>query len=172
MIELRFARSVATATGVLSVSVFAVPPMTASAADAAETHCVLRMDAAADSSRAKKADLNCYPTLAEALAESGPPIQEPNGTKERSAALAASTIAIHFDGRNNSGSSISISGTECSGGHVNLTNDWVNRIRSTANFCPTVKFFDGFDKSGDAEATSGITNLGPLDRRANSVSYY
>lgn len=168
--EARLGKSIAAVTGALSVSVIAVPSGSATVVGDEESHCVIRMEA--ESAEAFPDALSCYPTLEEALSESGPPIDALKGPESRSAALASSTLAMHFDGRNNTGSSISISGTECSGGHVNLTSDWVNRIRSTANFCPTVKFFDGFDKSGDAEATSGIANLGPLDRRANSISYY
>lgn len=149
-----------------------------------ESHCVLRIIGTDADGSYETAPPDCYPTLAEALEHSDPPAT-PNrlGAGSASApvtgsgdagvsAASGNTLAVHFDGANLSGSSIIITGGTCSGGHVNLSSSWINRISSTLNSCGTVLFWDGFDKTGSYEATDLLTvNLGALNNRANSVGY-
>lgn len=116
----------------------------------------------------------CYPTLDEALAASGPPAGAPESTLERRSGMSAAsvTLATHFAALSLTGASISISGTTCGGGYVNLSSSWVNRISSTLNNCPSVVFFAGVDKGGAAEVTTaGSHNLGSLNDLSQSVSY-
>ena len=87
----------------------------------------------------------------------------------RPSVAATRVIGTHFDGLNRTGSSISIVGTDCSGGHVNLSAAWTDRISSTQNGCATVRFFDGFDKTGAWEDTA--FNLSALNNQANSIMY-
>ncbi len=47
----------------------------------------------------------------------------------------ASTLGVHFDGTNGTGSSISVSGGGCTGGHWNTGGSWANRISSSWNGC-------------------------------------
>lgn len=116
----------------------------------------------------------CYPTLDEALAASGPPAAVPESARARRTGVSASsvTLATHFAALSLTGASISISGTTCGGGYVNLSSTWVNRISSTLNNCPSVVFFAGVDKGGAAEVTTiGSHNLGSLNDLSQSVSY-
>lgn len=115
----------------------------------------------------------CYPTLEEALEDSGPPADGDAGRAARSSVSASSvTLATHFAALGLTGASISISGTTCGGGHVNLSSSWVNRVSSTLNNCPTVVFFAGVDKGGASEVTAaGSHNLGALNDLSQSVSY-
>lgn len=150
-----------------------------------ESHCVLRITGTNTDGSYDTAPPECYPTLAEALANSDPPATPrrlgagsaiaPVGAAEADPGVRAasgSTLAVHFDGAGLSGSSIVITGGTCGGGHVNLSASWTNRISSTLNSCETVVFWDGFDKSGSYEVTDLLTvNLGALNNRANSVGY-
>ena len=167
-------RTVATATS-LAVVVAAAPAV---GADEMGEHCVLEVVGVADDGELLTSEPFCYATLAEVLDAAGPSAAA--GGSVSAGSLAGSemqlqqsgTIARHFAGSNRTGASITITGTDCGGGWLNLSSDWVNRISSTQNFCPVVRFFDGFDKSGASETTGTSTvNLGPLNNRANSVSY-
>jgi hypothetical protein len=149
-----------------------------------ESHCVLRIVGTDVDGAYETAPPDCYPTLAEALANSDPPATplrlgagsatapDVGAADPAVRAASGSTLAVHFDGAHLSGSSIVITGGTCGGGHVNLSSSWTNRISSTLNSCETVVFWDGFDKSGSYEATDLLTvNLGALNNRANSVGY-
>jgi hypothetical protein len=78
-------------------------------------------------------------------------------------------IGTHFDGFNFTGSYISVSGWTCSGGWLNLSSGWINRISSTNSPC-WVAHFDGYDLTGDVEYAT-FANLGALNNRANSLQY-
>ena len=156
-----------------------LPAGTATAQEPSEeSHCVLRIIGTAADGTYETAPPVCYPTLAEALANSDPPAT-PRRLGAGSAAAgpgvqaaSSGTLAVHFDGAGLSGSSIVITGGTCGGGHVDLSSSWTNRISSTLNSCETVVFWDGFDKTGSYEVTDLLTvNLGALNNRANSVGY-
>ncbi len=141
-----------------------------------EEHCVVGVTGVRRSGELVISEPECFGTLAEALAavptvELGPEIAlSPLFQAQLDAASVV--LSTHFDGSNRTGSSLTIAGTECGGGYVNLSSAWVNRISSTSNGCSTVRFFDGFDKSGATEVTGLSTvNLGGLDNAANSVQY-
>lgn len=149
------------------------------AAEPVDDHCVVEVTGIEPSGRYLTSEPVCYPTLVEALAEAGVPV-DPAGTRsgfgdiEHSGAIALAdrTIGIHWDGANRTGASITISGGECSGGFVDLSAAWTDRISSTWNACPATRFFDGFGKTGDSEQTGTLAvNLGALNNRANSISY-
>lgn len=144
--------------------------------------CVVRVTGQEDDGRLLTGAPVCYPTIAEALVAAGVEI-EPDGTDltfeqiEESGALdaavdSAGLLGVHWDGANRSGASITVSGGECSGGHHNLSSTWINRISSTWNGCPSVLFYDGYDKTGSYELTTTSTvNLGSLNNASNSIGY-
>lgn len=77
-------------------------------------------------------------------------------------------------GSNYSGSSLSIAGSSCSGGWLNLPSNWVNRINSTVTYgsgCDRVKHFDSYALSGSYQSTWPNGNLSYMIDRANSVQY-
>lgn len=165
------------AAATASLTIGAVPAAAESMGRANE-HCVIHVVGVERSGRFITDRPTCYPTLTEALADAGVPVDSSKHRSfesiERSGVLAqaAGTIGIHWDGANRTGASITISGADCSGGWLNLSNDWTNRISSTWNVCASTQFFDGFDKTGSSEVTGVYSeNLGALNNRANSISY-
>lgn len=138
-------------------------------------HCVVRV--VDDAGELRERSRSCFASLSEALADAG--VVEP-GTRVGSedlehydgAALASGVIGVHWDGANRTGASITISGSACGGGWLNLSNDWINRISSTWNLCPTTRFYNGFNLTGSSETlgTSAV-NLGALNNLSNSISY-
>lgn len=142
-----------------------------------EQHCEIEVLGVRPDGELITSELECYPTLAQALAEAGPPpptlwssLVATIGSSPTLSA-AAGTIAVHYDGANRSGSSITVSGSGCTDGYLNLSADWINRISSTLNYC-TTRFFDGYDKGGGHETTTTSTvNLGSLNNASNSIYY-
>ena len=51
-------------------------------------------------------------------------------------------IGIHYEGRDFTGASLTLSGTDCAGGGITLTGGvWDNRIRSTRNGCSRIEHY-------------------------------
>ena len=93
---------------------------------------------------------------------------------EVAAGARYATLARHWEGSNYSGSSLSIAGSSCSGGWLNLPSNWVNRINSTVTYgsgCDRVKHFDSYALSGSYQSTWPNGNLSYMIDRANSVQY-
>ena len=139
---------------IAALTVFAAP---APAAPRPEEHCVLHVVGQADNGELLTEAPVCFASAAAAAAS-------PLG--------ATSTIAVHYDGANFTGSSITISGSTCSGGWLNLSFAWRNRISSTQNFCPQIRHFDGLNLTGAWQATFGTGgNLSTLNNKTESVQY-
>ena len=87
-------------------------------------------------------------------------------------ATTSSTIGTHYDGFGLTGSSFSVVGSDCSGGWLNLSSTWDNRVSSTANGCPRIRHWDGDNISGAWQETyGGGGNLSTLNNKANSIQY-
>lgn len=175
-------------TGVGSVA-SAESPLSDSDVD----HCVLHVESIDSSAQLVGQDLQCFATFGEAMASVGLPYESPGdlpGRESKNAdqqPLASSSallgggqvamasggsLATHFDGSNYTGASITISGTDCGGGWLNLASAWANRISSTYNFCSNVVFYDDIDKTGASRSTPLYgSNLGTFSNRAESVMY-
>lgn len=82
--------------------------------------------------------------------------------------MSSTTIGTHFDGVF-SGSFITVSGTTCGGGWLNLSAAWVNRISSTSSSC-LVRHYDGYNLTGAVQSVF-VAPLTTLDDRANSLQY-
>lgn len=134
-------------------------------------HCVLHAAADTESGSILTPPIDCYPTLSEAIEAAGGISPIGRLTRTSAASASSSVLAVHFDGANRGGQSLTVSGASCDA-TVNLSSAWVDRISSTWNICGTVRFFDDFDKGGVGE-TTGVTtnNLGALNNIAASVYY-
>ena len=78
-------------------------------------------------------------------------------------------VGYHYDGFNLTGSYITVAGTVCNGGWLNLSWDWINRISSTWSPC-WVGHYDGYNLTGSGEYLT-FGNLGSLNNAANSLVY-
>lgn len=144
-----------------------------------DDHCVLHIEGQKASGEFEVGDPVCFGTLAEALAEAGADVDSSDRQLRMDdvatsdlASNSSGLLAIHFDGTNRSGASITISGSLCTGGWLNLSSAWVNRISSTFNTCNTTTFFDGFNLTGAADPTGlSAVDLKGIPDAANSVQY-
>ncbi len=160
---------------------FAVPllalalgtPTTAVTTDTEAEHCVVVVVEQAADGELITTDPECFGTKSAALAyaEWQTAVRTPGGT-----ALATFTLGTHYDGLSGTGSSISVVGSSCSGGHWNTPSSWDNRISSTRNGCNRVKHHDYPNKGGSYASTWGVGVLSNvpsyMNNRAESVSYW
>ena len=164
----------------------AAAPVPAAALSAkAETHCVVSVvDHEADGEMVMTEPV-CFDTFAEALSfASGGAIALPSAAQgsdvfvEGSAAAVAAasfTIGIHYDGYGGSGSSVSVTGSSCTGGYWNTSSTWDNRISSSYNGCPVLRYYNYANKISYLGSTSGTGTTDNLPSAANnkaeSISY-
>lgn len=172
----------AAAAGVAAATVlaFGSPPIAASTTKNSpdDIHCVLHVIGQEPDGEYITEDLGCFGSLDDALTTAGaipPDTFRRMSAPAREAVVAAQltmTIGTHFENANRTGASISVTGSDCGGGYVNLSSDWVDRISSTSNGCGATRFFEGFDKSGASETTNYATlNLGSRNNSSRSIQY-
>ena len=138
----------------------AVPSTPTSAAP----HCLTRVTGKSASGELRLSTPACYSTLTAVL------------LKAVGGGLVALSgdfiLGTHYDGANFTGASISVQGSDCYGGYINLTGWWANRVSSTANGCPEIYHYYWPDLAGTSEATyGGGGNLSSLDNLSESISY-
>lgn len=166
-----------------------IPVTTAGAAEPAERraeHCVMRIVGQRPDGELVT-DNACFDTFPEAMASVGirtdakhPLEADLDDLARRSSGDEGDEeeepeeriIAVHFDYFNLQGPSVSVIGTTCMGGYVNLPPTWTNRISSTASaVCSVVAHFDLPNKGGASEDTMPSGNLSALNNKADSIQY-
>lgn len=171
----RLVRSAIVLAVALAASFATVP----SAQARGERHCVLRVVGQRPSGELVTAPATCFASFADAMASIGVDTRGiPNPNPETLAAAgrldSAVTFAIgvHYDGANWTGSSSTVTGSNCLGGWMNVSSTWLNRISSTWNGCNRILHFDGYNLTGSYESTMGDGgNLSALNNRTNSIQY-
>jgi len=149
-----------------------------------ESHCVLRVLGQTDGELLLSPP-ECYQTLAAALeaASGGTLTLDPDFSGAQLLVdgslgqfALASTLGVHFDGLNGTGSSISVSGAGCTGGYWNTGAGWANRISSSWNGCYRLRHHDLPNAAGSSGDTVGVGSThnvpSSINNKAESVSYW
>ena len=136
------------------------PPSTPTSA---APHCLTRVTGKSTSGELQLSTPACYATFTAVLlkARGGGVV-----------ALSDFILGTHYDGAGFTGASISVQGSDCYGGYINLTGWWANRVSSTANGCPEIWHYYWPDLGGTSEVTTYvIVNLSSLNNLSESISY-
>ena len=138
------------------------PPTTPTSA---APHCLTRVTGKSPSGELQLSTPACYATFATVLLKAG-------GGDGVVALSGDFIIGTHYDGANFTGASISVQGSDCYGGYINLTGWWANRVSSTINGCPQIDHYFWPNLGGPSEATTGFGgNLFWLNNLSESISY-
>jgi hypothetical protein len=136
------------------------PPSTPTSA---APHCLTRVTGKSASGELRLSTPVCYSTFAHVQLRAGGGVVALGGDF---------IIGTHYDGASFSGASISVQGSDCYGGYINLTGWWANRVSSTINGCPVVNHYYWPNLGGSSEATTGFGgNLSSLNNLSESISY-
>jgi hypothetical protein len=154
-----------------------LPAASAASAAPAANHCVVHVTGQKASGELTTSSPRCYTTFSEAMrAERVTAWGEDASARaaDSGVALASFTLGIHYDftGQNPAGGSTSTVGSSCTGGWLNTSAAWNNRIGSTSNGCPSIRHYDGYNLTG----TSVVTfppggDLGVMNNRTSSIQY-
>jgi len=152
---------------------------------AREVHCVVTTDGQRSDGELITIDTECFATFSDAMwaASDGALVLASDaaasvlftdpGVSER---VASFTLGIHFDGYSGTGSSITVVGDSCTGGHWNTPAWFDNKISSSYNGCARLKHFDFANASRYMASTTGVGTTDNLPDSANdkteSVSYH
>jgi hypothetical protein len=168
--------------GRLSVVLIAAALLPAAGAGAADAspgaqHCVIQVVGQSESGEFQTTPEQCYSTFAAAARASGIPGVEASDTPASlsEAQMAASwAIGIHYDGFSGTGATLTVNGSDCAGGWLNVSATWVNKISSTRNGCNRISHYSGTNLTGSVETTFGVnslTNLSGLNNATDSIQY-
>lgn len=149
----------------------ASPALAQDDADSKAPYCVLEPTARTEYDQLV-GEVTCVETFAEsaALLGFGEDIDTPAELIE-AASAASADVAVHFDGFNYTGDTLTVSGA-CDGGWINLNTTWNNRISSTLSSCGRVRHFLDLDLGGSYYDTTGSGNLGSgFSNAISSVKY-
>lgn len=142
-----------------------------------ERHCVVEVLDDTDGTLTTGSE-QCYASFADAQEHASRGTKSPSarGTAESQNAptAASSTIGVHFTGTSYTGSSITITGSVCSGGVWYPTGSWNNNIASSYHYCGSsaTRFYDSSLCSGTSLAIySAASTLGSMNDRASCVRY-
>jgi hypothetical protein len=136
------------------------PPAAAEEAEE-EEHCVLVVLDQGPDGELRTADPVCGPTRPGALQRVG-----------TATLLADFPIGVHYDGAGFTGSSVTVMGSGCTGGWLNLPGSWNDRISSTLHGCPTIRHYQHVYLTPPSVTTwSPGGNLGSLSNEVSSIQY-
>jgi hypothetical protein len=156
----------------------AVSPPSAGAT-AAGNHCVVSVVGQRPSGEFLTSQPVCYDSFVAAMHAagvdtSGLSVVSPSSlaASDRLQSATSSIIGIHYDGFNWTGGSFSVSGSNCSGGWLNVAPVWNDRISSTSNGCPRIRHFWDANLVGTSQDTLGVGgNLSTLNNQTTSIQY-
>jgi hypothetical protein len=138
---------------------------------AAAPHCLTRVIGQEATGEFRLSTPSCYATMADVQRNAGSTAS--GGSSDGVAAFGGDfVIGTHYDGSGFSGASISVVGSDCYGGYLNLTGWWANRVSSTANGCPSINHYYWPNLGGTHETTQGGGgNLWSHNNLSESISY-
>jgi hypothetical protein len=154
---------------VLAALVAAIVPTASATADTAPApphgdHCVVHVTGQRASGELTVSSPRCYASHRSAMTAEGVGARRQGATFE---------IGYHCDGYHLVAPCTSVVGDSCTGGWLNTSAFWSNRISSTRNGCPTVRHHDRPNLAGSVKATvgTGPHNLTTFDNRTESLQY-
>ena len=158
---------------VLAAVLAAVPLVLTAPAEAAPSasgdHCIIHVTGQKPTGELTTSSPRCYATQAIAMRAEGVGASGPNASL---AAASSFILGTHCDGYNGGAPCTSTVGTGCTGGWLNVSATWNNRISFTQSGCPTIIHFDGFNLTGtDYPVGLGNTNLTGFNNRTSSIQY-
>lgn len=147
-------------------------PASARAAEQPQEHCVIHVVDRTPDGELLVSEPACYATFGEAMRAEGVDAWGADAARVDAVTAATFTIGTHFDGANFTGSSMSVVGSDCAGGWLNVSASWNNRISSTMNGCPRIRHYSGYNLTGSTQDTySPGGNLTVLDNQTSSIRY-
>jgi len=137
------------------------PAATAGGEVRQEEHCVVRVVGIKPSGELITTKPECSTTRAAAMARA-----------TQRGQLSSFAIGIHFDGASFTGDTFTVVGDDCTGGWLNLSAAWINRVSSTLHGCPRIRHFDGYNLTSSFQTTNWPGgNLTALNNATNSIQY-
>ncbi|HEU4523936.1 MAG TPA: peptidase inhibitor family I36 protein [Gemmatimonadales bacterium] len=158
---------------IVAVALASVVPMSTASADTGDQHCVVHVIDKDETGQLIVSDPECYDTFTEAMTSEDVDAWGADAETQVLGVVAATfTIGTHYDGANFTGASMSVVGSDCAGGWLNVSADWNNRISSTRNGCPRIRHYSGANLTGITQDT--VTpggNLTTLNNLTSSIRY-
>jgi len=156
-----------------------VGPISTETANAATSNCVIHVVGKDAHNNFITGPMTCYSSFSEVLQASGAKNVSdgitPTSGVSSSTLLDVGIIGTHYDGSGGTGTSVSVEGSDCSGGGLNLPGSWNDKISSTLNGCPIIVHYENANYAGATATTytsgSLSTISGYMNNRTTSIIY-
>ncbi len=177
---LRVRRRLALTLAIAAAMVVAVPTGAGAKTELnqREKHCVVYVTEKTVEGELKMSEPTCAKSREGAAEIASRPIYKPQSADIDGMAFGLSnfTIGIHYNGRNGTGSSITVVGSSCTGGYWNTPTWFDNKESSVYNGCYRLRHFNLPNMGGSATNTYGVgqtDNISAwMNNRTESVSYH
>jgi hypothetical protein len=159
----------------------AIPvPASAQAQTSKSQSCVITVTGVDANNNFITEPMKCYDTFAASLRSIGATVPDnvsPTTVNMSAVTATTSAIGIHYDASNGTGSALTVTGTGCTGGGLNVPIAWNDRISSTLNGCPTIQHFENTNYAGASLISYGsgsVTSFSGayMDNRTSSIKYF
>ena len=136
-----------------------------------------------DANKNFKYTMKCYDTFGDSLHSINASISANVTLANLSVALSPSValtdgiIGVHYDANNGTGSALTVNGSTCNGGGLNVPVSWNDRISSTYNGCGTITHYENTNYGGSSLTTFGsgsVTSFSGqyMDNRTSAIKYF
>lgn len=177
---MRKLRSILSFGAVVAVAVGTSVVLPQSADAAVKDQCLLTVAGVDNDNNFIIGKTECFVTYAEVLSKAGarnvPSKITPASADAMTYFSTSSIIGTHYEDAYGGGASMSVTGTVCNGGGLNVSWAWNDRISSTLNGCGTIIHYEHTNYGGSSGVTTGsgsLTNiLGYMDNRTSSIRYF
>jgi hypothetical protein len=158
----------------------AIPvPASADAQTSKAQSCVLNITGM-DEKKNYSYTMKCYDDFASSLRSVGAIVPDdvtPLTVNMEAVTAMSSTIGVHFDANNGTGANLTVSGSTCVGGGLNVPIAWNDRISSTLNGCGTIQHFENTNYAGASLTSYGsgsVTGFGSayMNNRTSAIKYF
>jgi hypothetical protein len=163
-----------------TLALISVPVPVSAAAQTSNVNCVITVIGIDENGTFETEPMRCYSTFGESLRSIGAKVSvdaTPQSINIKAVAAASGVIGVHYDASNGTGASLTVNGSNCIGGGLNVPLSWNDRISSTLNGCPTVQHFENTNYAGASFSSYGVGSITSMsgaymDNRTSAIKYY
>jgi hypothetical protein len=163
-----------------ALTLISVPVPASAAAQTEKVNCVITVTGIDKNGNFIHEPMKCYSSFGESLNAIGLKVSAtvtPQSIDIKAVAAASGVIGVHYDAANGLGSSLTVNGSNCIGGGLNVPLSWNDRISSTLNGCPTIQHFENTNYAGGSFFSYGSGSLTAMtgsfmDNRTSAIKYY
>lgn len=141
-------------------------------------HCLIETSGVDEANNLIVTETSCFDSFAEVLTKLGADDVAADARPanlDRSQIGLRAIIGVHYDGGSYDGDSFTVTGSTCTGGGLNVSSAWNDRISSTVNGCYRIEHFEHGGFAGatfNTYGSGGSMNGSTMNNKTTSIKYW